>query len=385
MPKISRRKNRKYHWRGFLKNHPFFVIIKQKISQLFSGKKEFSRHLGPNFYFGLLAFALFGLLFLGSGSLAEMSYFQQDNLIGSVAPSTVNPQDDSLFFSQSKGLALETPDLKIEDNFIYGVATPRILTTQTLGDLFGSESAQNKKEVVDYTVQSGDTISSVAQKFNISTDTLLWSNNLASGASLKAGQNIVILPVSGILYIVRSGDTISQIAATYKIKADDIVEFNGLANEGDIFIGDILIIPGGVMPKKPVPGIVQTPLPDSFFIYPAEGQITQGLHYYNAVDLANKCGTPVYAAAAGVVQRVKYGWNYGGGNQITILHSGGIVTYYGHLMSMLVVPGQQVAVGDRIGLMGQTGLSTGCHVHFEVIGAKNPLARYYVGTILQYK
>ena len=139
------------------------------------------------------------------------------------------------------------------------------------------------------------------------------------------------------------------------------------------------------MPKKPVPSITQNPVPDSFFIYPAEGVITQGLHYYNAVDLANQCGTPVYAAASGTVQRARYGWNYGGGNQVTILHSGGIVTYYGHLQSIFVKPGDQVTVGDRIALMGQNGIATGCHVHFQVIGAKNPLARYGVGTTLKYK
>ena len=141
------------------------------------------------------------------------------------------------------------------------------------------------------------------------------------------------------------------------------------------------------MPAKSAPGIVQTPLADSFFIYPAEGQITQGLHYYNAIDLANKCGTPIYATAAGTIQRAASngGWNFGMGNYITILHSNGVVTYYGHLMALLVKPGDSVNVGDRIGLMGRTGQATGCHVHFQVMGAKNPLARYTVGTTLQYK
>lgn len=215
-------------------------------------------------------------------------------------------------------------------------------------------------------------------------NTLLWTNHISKNTNLTVGQTLVILPVSGILHIVKSGDTISEISKTYKANIDDVVSFNDLTNEGDIFIGDILIIPGGVMPQKVAPSVVQTQLADSFFIYPAEGTITQGLHFYNAIDLANKCGTPIYAAASGVVQRARYGWNYGGGNQVTILHSGGVVTYYGHLLSMSVKPGDQVNLGDRIGLMGETGKATGCHIHFQVIGAKNPLVKYSVGSLIKY-
>ena len=103
-----------------------------------------------------------------------------------------------------------------------------------------------------------------------------------------------------------------------------------------------------------------------------------------------RCGTPVHAAASGVVQRVRYGWNYGGGNQVTILHANGVVTYYGHLMTIFVKPGEAVTTGDTIALMGGgpgmagAGISTGCHTHFEVIGAKNPLSKYLVGTKIKY-
>ncbi|MDP2741089.1 MAG: M23 family metallopeptidase, partial [bacterium] len=89
--------------------------------------------------------------------------------------------------------------------------------------------------------------------------------------------------------------------------------------------------------------------------------------------------------------RVKYGYNFGGGNYVTILHSGGIVTYYGHLMTIFVKPGDTVSVGDRIALMGGqpgmagAGRSTGCHLHFGVIGAKNPLLKYGVGARINLK
>jgi len=369
---------------GFFKNHPFYFTLKSKASVIFSRKEGLKRSLNSNFYFTLTSLVLLGVLFFSSGSFAEQNYSGSGNIRSSFMNSATSGSED-LFFSQNNSLALETPDLKIEDNFIYGVSTPRVLTTQTLGDIFGSESPQSSKDVINYTIQSGDTISSIAEEFNISSDTLLWSNNLAFGSSLKTGQNLVILPISGVLYLVKPGDTLSQIASTHKAKVEDIVEFNNLTSEVDLFVGDTLVIPGGIMPKKSAPSVVQNPVPDSFFIYPAEGIITQGLHYYNAVDLANQCGTPIHATASGTVQRAKYGWNYGGGNQITIMHSGGIVTYYGHLQTIFVKPGDNITVGDRIGLMGSTGLSTGCHVHFEVIGAKNPLARYSAGTTLKYK
>lgn len=367
---------------GFFKNHPFYFASKLGIPSIFNRKEEFKNKLNSSFYFTATSLVLMIFLFFGSGSFAEQNYNS-----GNIKNSFVNASSgtEDLFFNQNNSLALETPDLKIEDNFIYGVSTPRVLTVQTLGDIFGSESVQSSKDVINYTVQSGDTISSIAEEFNISSDTLLWSNNLASGSNLKAGQNLVILPISGVLYLVKPGDTLSQIASSHKAKVEDIIEFNNLTSELDLFVGDTLVIPGGVMPKKPAPSVVQNPVPDSFFIYPAEGTITQGIHYYNAIDLAAQCGTPIYAAASGTVQRAKYGWNYGGGNQITISHSGGIVTYYGHLQTIFVKPGDRVTVGDRIGLMGSTGLSTGCHVHFEVIGAKNPLARYSAGTTLRYK
>lgn len=342
----------------------------------------------PFFYFGLFSFVLLGALFFGSESLAKLSYFSNSDIVSFNSFSTIdkNLEDGNLFFNQKENPSLETPDFKIiQGNSLYGISTPRLMTTQTLGDIFGSTN-QDKRDIMEYSVVTGDTIESISKQFNISIDTLLWANDLSKNSKLKTGQNLVILPVSGLVYVVKSGDTISEISRTYKSNIDDILDFNNLTSEGDIFIGDILIIPNGTMPKKSAPlPTVQTPLADSFFIHPTEGQITQGLHWYNGVDVANKCGTPIYAAASGTVQRARYGWNYGGGNQVTVIHSGNIVTYYGHLLSILVKPGDQINVGDRIGLMGTTGKSTGCHLHFEVIGAKNPLVKYLIGSVIKYK
>lgn len=346
----------------------------------------------PFFYFGLVCFILFGMI-LSSDSLANFNGLNNSHLVffnsffNSASADSVNK--DSLFFSQNDSTSLETPDLKImQDNTLGGISTPRVLSPKVLGDVLGGTN-QNRKDIVEYSVQPGDTTQSIADSYGISVNTLLWANDLTNSSAIKVGQDLVILPVDGVLHIVKSGDTLSAIAQKYKSSSDEIVAFNDLANQDDVYIGDILIVPGGVMPKKAAPIINndQIPLADNFFIFPTQGRITQGLHYYNAIDVANSCGTSIYAAASGIVQRAIYNnaWNLGMGNYVTILHASGIVTYYGHLQNVFVKPGDKVNVGDRIGLMGRTGNATGCHVHFEVVGAKNPLARYALGATISLK
>ncbi len=220
----------------------------------------------------------------------------------------------------------------------------------------------------------------VAKKFGISLNTVLWANDLQENSILTPGKELVILPVSGVLHMVRSGDTLSEIASWYKVSADDIVQFNNLSSVESIFAGDILIIPNGIMPKTLPQGRL-TPLPNSYFIWPipVPHRITQGLHAFNAVDMANgDCGDPIYAAASGEIQKTGYTWL--GGNYVRILHSNGVVTYYGHMSTILVVAGARVFQGQTIGYIGYTGVTiprgpSGCHVHFEVRGAANPFAK----------
>jgi murein DD-endopeptidase MepM/ murein hydrolase activator NlpD len=332
---------------------------------------------------------LLGALYVSCDSSAEIGGLNPGQMLSNSLASRLNNIGSvSLFSSRANAIALETPDLKLmDDNTLCGVATPCVVSGKVLGDAFGSN--QTQKDVVDYMVQPGDTVQSIADTYHISANTVAWANDISKSATLKAGQTLAILPVDGVLHIVKSGDTLAGVASKYKAQKDDIISFNNLANQDDIYIGDILIIPSGTLPKNasPINNNNQTPVASNFFIIPAQGLITQGLHYYNAIDLANKCGTPVYAAASGTVERAVFNnqWNLGMGNYVTILHSNGTVTYYGHFENVFVKPGDKVSVGDRIGLMGKTGLATGCHVHFQVTGATNPLAKYPVGTNLNYK
>jgi len=369
------------NFKGLLKNPCFCFRTSSKIN------------IG-NLYFGLISLFLFGTIYCSCDSFASSNGLDNGHIVffNSFLDSSENSNKEGFFFSQSDGTPLETPDLKIiQDNTLGGVATPRVLTPKVLGDMLGSNS-QNKKEITEYSVQPGDSIQSIAKAYDISVNTLLWANDLTSSSAIKVGQSLVILPVDGVLHIVKSGDTTSEIAQKYKADANEIIAFNDLINQDDIYIGDILVVPSGTMPKKAAPLINnQAPLADNFFILPTNGRITQGVHYYNAVDVANKCGTPIYSAASGRVQRVKYGYNGGGGNVVTILHSNGMVTYYGHLMTIFVKSGDKVNIGDRIALMGGgtgtagDGISTGCHLHFEVVGGKNPLSKYYIGTTISLK
>lgn len=349
-------------------------------------------HKNPFLYFGTISLILFGMLFFGSYSLAQLDANGVVTL-GSVSDDSI---DGDLYVTQNSARVIETPDFKTSENaFVYGVATPNVITPQTLGVIMGGAAAmqdQNRNEIVEYTVQIGDTAASVAAQFNLSVNTVLWANDLTKNSVLKTGQTLEILPVDGILYEVQSADTIQAIAKKYKAQAQDIIAFNELSGEGDIFIGDVLVVPGGVVSVKAPVSVspstsanIKVFLPDSFFISPLlKFRITQGPHRTNAVDLSSPdgCGASVYASAKGVVQRaVGNGkWNLGMGNYITILHANGISTYYGHLSAIFVKPGDEVSQGDRIGLEGKTGAATGCHVHFQVMGgAANPFAKLPVG------
>lgn len=368
-----------------------FTKLGKKSKTLPAGRRETSLkrfHQNPFFYFGLTSFVLLGLLFVSSDSLAENHYSKPVSVVFS-SNTFLNESDaitdNDLFFSQNKELALQTPDLHIAGDSIRAVATPSVLTTQTLGDIFGG-SDDLRREEKDYNVVVGDTPSLIIKKFNINMKTLLWANpDIRENSALKVGQSLVIPRADGVLYIVKSGDTIGDIAKTYKSTIEKIVAANNLKNEGDIFVEDVLFLPDAQMPQKPAP-IVQIPLADTFGMIPAEGHISQWRHGLlgRGIDIANKCGTPIHAAAAGVVQRASFSAAYG--NFITISHSNGAVTYYGHEQALMVKPGDRVSMGQVIGLMGRTGyMATGCHVHFEVRGANNFMAKYPLGSNVRFK
>jgi murein DD-endopeptidase MepM/ murein hydrolase activator NlpD len=94
--------------------------------------------------------------------------------------------------------------------------------------------------------------------------------------------------------------------------------------------------------------------------------ILKVMRMHNGIDLAGRLGTEIFSAADGKVTRVKYS-KYGYGNQVIVEHSNGYSTRYAHLGNIYVDFGQEIRAGEQVGTLGSTGLSTGPHLHFEVI------------------
>jgi len=262
---------------------------------------------------------------------------------------------------------------------------------------------QARYEVIEYTVESGDSIFSIAEKFNLKPETILWGNRYTLGDDphfILPGQTLNILPVDGVYHRWGAGEGLNGVASAYSVDPEDIVNFpsNHLdANEiGDFANPNIpentmLVIPGGkgeyadwrtprITRDEPAtakhlgPGAC-TGSYDGItgsltFIWPSTERYLSGYDYSPAtnhfgIDIAGKLGNPIFAADHGVV--VYAGWNdYGYGEMIVIDHGSGWQTLYAHLSQVNVICGQEVYQGDIIGLMGSTGKSTGPHLHFEM-------------------
>lgn len=243
---------------------------------------------------------------------------------------------------------------------------------------------KNTGEISVYTVRTGDSLSQIAEMFNVTANTILWANDIASASTIQPGDTLVILPVAGVRHVVKSGDTIASIAKKYEGNVEEILSYNQLATADELSVGSTLVIPGGALhtatvktasgPVKSSASTNSASAGSSNLSHPAPGaQKTQGIHGYNAIDLAAGAGTSIRAAAAGeVIVSKSSGWNGGYGNYIVIKHGNGVQTLYAHLSSNNVGVGAYVAAGEVIGGMGNSGKSTGTHLHFEVRGAKNP-------------
>ncbi len=335
----------------------------------------------PLLYLGTFSVILFSIVSLGANSIFKTVLHQEDFSFLAMGFETSDQSRNQFVFIPPK-TKLPMLDLNIiQKNSLKGASPPNTVSFQTLGSLIDDPANFGSKEIVEYIVQPGDTLSLISEKFGISIETILWANDLNKNSVIQPGQKLIILPVSGVIYYVKKDDILIEIAKTYKAETSEIISFNELSSEGDIYIGDILIIPNGVKPQPVSPMISpQVPLASSYFIVPVSSPyiVTQWLHWYNAIDFSHQggsCGKLVFAAAGGEVVKAKYGWNAGAGNNVSILHLNGVVTVYYHLQTILVEPGQVVSAGDQIGIIGNTGITTGCHLHFGVQGAENPFSK----------
>lgn len=167
-----------------------------------------------------------------------------------VASSQNLEQEDSLLFVES------------DEGLVYSTNTPGIteeVDNSLEGNIFSAENSDNqpleRKEVVQYTVKEGDTISTIASSFGVKAQTLLWANNLQERSIIRPGDIINVPPKDGVLYKVKKGDTLGEIAKIYKTDIDRIIEFNGDINLDNIGIEDEIFLPDGVMPPPPAPKV----------------------------------------------------------------------------------------------------------------------------------
>ncbi len=272
------------------------------------------------------------------------------------------------------------PDPRFADSF---EPFPNGLVLEESQSTHTELSVKPRSETIEHKVEEGETLSGIAKKYGISVDTIKWANKLEDVDTVKPGDKIRILPVSGVEYTVRSGDTIASVAKKYQADAQAIVDFpfNDVPDDFTLKESQKLILPDGTPPEiKVAPKfriqpqfLSQGPSSPAFsgpngsvFVWPTQGIITQYFAWYHpGVDIANNAAPAIYASDGGVV--IASGWDPTGyGNKVVINHGNGFDTLYAHLSNIYVTLGQTVSRGQVLGQMGSTGRSTGTHLHFEI-------------------
>ncbi|TSC56067.1 MAG: Peptidase M23 [Parcubacteria group bacterium Gr01-1014_18] len=310
---------------------------------------------------------------------------------------TIAPYNPKISMANAVGVSYVLEATDFEQNIMEALPSTMAGGNTLLKPIISDdqESIQKQRLLEDietYTVQDGDTFSSIAAEFGISINTILWENRLRLKDYIKPGQVLTILPTSGIRHTVKRGENMSKIASKYDVDAENILEFNQIASADAIQIGQKLIIPEGSplpLPVAPTPikklaekilNIKPTTKPKLIaggMIWPAPGRvITQSWSWkHTGLDIDGITGDAIYAIADGTV--AVSGWNTGGyGLQIVVQHSNGFKSRYAHCSKLLKQPGEAVRQGEVVCLMGSTGRSTGSHLHFEILQAGvrvNPL------------
>ncbi|MDP2933941.1 MAG: peptidoglycan DD-metalloendopeptidase family protein [bacterium] len=316
----------------------------------------------------------------------SISVAPQETLVQKAQASSLDLADSGL--AQA---ATPTKDNKPKSESLFLVSADNVLIKPN----FATKDAGIKRDIQEYTVEKGDSVSKIASSFGVSIQTITYENKLADSDYLKPGQVLSILPTTGIKHVVKSGETIESIAKTYKVDAEAILEFNVIEVPEDIDIGEELIIPDA---KIQIPearksqiatynrvDIKRVAVPGDFvgsvtgLIWPL---VTRNITQYfssrhKGVDISNGERPQFWAAGSGIVELS--GWDGGYGRSVVLNHGNGVKTRYGHASELYVTAGDNVEQGQVIGRVGNTGRSygrTGNHLHFEVIksgGKVDPL------------
>ncbi len=344
-------------------------------------------------------FALFVPLFWPFNANASVFSFLAD-LFSSQASASQE------ILPNSQNMALLTATISPASQTLTGnisIVSDTSLSPETQGPLTdGKDHSAESDQISLYVVRAGDTLPAIAKMFNVTTNTIVWANDLKNN-KISVGDQLVILPISGVKYIVKSGDTVSSIGKKFKGNLSDILSYNNLTTSSKLAVGDTIFIPDGEITVAsgssstssgssgsgsqsggtatsaigaiPFRGACQNyPSLIGYYLRPVLNCIkTQGIHGHNGIDLAGAYGANIMAAADGaVIVSRQGGWNGGYGSYVVIRHENGTQTLYGHLSKTNVSVGDTVEQGQIIGFMGSSGDSTGTHLHFEIRGARNP-------------
>lgn len=281
------------------------------------------------------------------------------------------------------------------------VSMPGVLAPTLIASPADESTAPQKErtETVNYVVKDGDSLGLIAKQFGVDVGTILWANGRTATQYIRPGDTLRIPPVSGVLVTVKKGDTLLSLANKYNADATQIASANRLDADRSLTIGTEIVIPGGEPPEisspiasrqtppsrsytqnppesgrhEAVPIITQKPAdadtseaPVGKLFWPTSGHsITQYYSWHHTgLDIDGDFSSPLYAAHDGVVTTA--GWNSGGYGLQIVVTGNGVMTRYGHSSKIFVKVGDVVKRGQTIAMMGSTGRSTGSHLHFEV-------------------
>ena len=286
--------------------------------------------------------------------------------------------------SQSEELQLELPEISATiSGEMLAFASPES-ESRGSGDItLGERPIVTSVSTNSYEVQRGDTLSEIAAANNLDVGTLISFNKIDDVRRLIAGSEITIPDIDGVPYTVQRGDSLEKISARYEVSLENLLDANDLQT-AQIQPGQKLFIPGAAISEYEYKKAMGT-----LFIYPTAGRLTSGFGYrsdpftgvrrmHYGVDLANRTGTPIKATMAGRVVAVGNQVR-GYGNYVVVKHNHGYQSLYGHLSTIEVSQNQYIAQGQRLGLMGNSGRSTGSHLHFSLYKNNvpvNPLGGY---------
>lgn len=222
-----------------------------------------------------------------------------------------------------------------------------------------------------YTVQKGDIITKIANDHGVSQDAIISLNKLKNTRSIQIGMILKIPSINGILYTAKKGDTPESIADKYSVSLEKVALVNNIT-DNVIKAGSVLFLPDAKLDRVTIQEIngdlFLRPLHDGYYISSRYGWRDNPFYgsrtFHNGMDMATYRGAPIYAALDGVVVETGYDVTYG--NYVIISHHSGYQTLYGHMNTILAHEGQHVTTSTRIGLVGNTGQSTGPHLHFTV-------------------